>query len=211
MIHRLVFSVLYFFFNDTATTEIYTLSLHDALPISGERDVVLRAAEQAGGDARVGRRLGLVVEIHRAEASDLLAVAVLHRLASPGEDRVDIQGGHVHSLPRHASRRTEAGRAPDMETWLIVVIVVLVVLALLALIPAARARSKRKTSQRRVEARARAAQADRQDEEADQELARAEQERSFAERKREEAERQAAEARRVEAGAEQRIASAEQQ
>src|SRR3712207_2819606 len=25
-----------FFFNDTATTEIYTLSLHDALPISGD-------------------------------------------------------------------------------------------------------------------------------------------------------------------------------
>src|SRR2546426_1664113 len=28
------FSVVFFFFNDTATTEIYTLSLHDALPIS---------------------------------------------------------------------------------------------------------------------------------------------------------------------------------
>src|SRR3712207_6894161 len=27
-----------FFFNDTATTEIYTLSLHDALPISGRCD-----------------------------------------------------------------------------------------------------------------------------------------------------------------------------
>src|SRR2546430_8200949 len=27
-------SVIVFFFNDTATTEIYTLSLHDALPIS---------------------------------------------------------------------------------------------------------------------------------------------------------------------------------
>src|SRR5258708_14896169 len=26
----------YFFFNDTATTEIYTLSLHDALPISDQ-------------------------------------------------------------------------------------------------------------------------------------------------------------------------------
>src|SRR5258708_35474762 len=26
--------LLFFFFNDTATTEIYTLSLHDALPIS---------------------------------------------------------------------------------------------------------------------------------------------------------------------------------
>src|SRR5258708_9303874 len=29
----------FFFFNDTATTEIYTLSLHDALPISSARDV----------------------------------------------------------------------------------------------------------------------------------------------------------------------------
>src|SRR5437588_7080669 len=28
--------VLFFFFNDTATTEIYTLSLHDALPISSQ-------------------------------------------------------------------------------------------------------------------------------------------------------------------------------
>src|SRR2546430_13038860 len=27
----------FFFFNDTATTEIYTLSLHDALPISWDR------------------------------------------------------------------------------------------------------------------------------------------------------------------------------
>src|SRR5574340_1101996 len=29
----LMFAVFFFFFNDTATTEIYTLSLHDALPI----------------------------------------------------------------------------------------------------------------------------------------------------------------------------------
>src|SRR2546430_13298301 len=28
------YELLFFFFNDTATTEIYTLSLHDALPIS---------------------------------------------------------------------------------------------------------------------------------------------------------------------------------
>src|SRR2546430_13623047 len=32
MRHGCIF--LFFFFNDTATTEIYTLSLHDALPIS---------------------------------------------------------------------------------------------------------------------------------------------------------------------------------
>src|SRR3712207_7690437 len=32
----------FFFFNDTATTEIYTLSLHDALPICGGRGVTGR-------------------------------------------------------------------------------------------------------------------------------------------------------------------------
>src|SRR2546430_9958044 len=31
---RILPSFTFFFFNDTATTEIYTLSLHDALPIS---------------------------------------------------------------------------------------------------------------------------------------------------------------------------------
>ena len=31
-------TLTYFFFNDTATTEIYTLSLHDALPISYIKD-----------------------------------------------------------------------------------------------------------------------------------------------------------------------------
>src|SRR3712207_8921578 len=34
--------MLLFFFNDTATTEIYTLSLHDALPISVARRQILR-------------------------------------------------------------------------------------------------------------------------------------------------------------------------
>src|SRR3989442_1719586 len=43
----------FFFFNDTATTEIYTLSLHDALPICGDEDVELRAHRRGG----VGRDL----------------------------------------------------------------------------------------------------------------------------------------------------------
>src|SRR5215204_7742889 len=41
-----------FFFNDTATTEIYTLSLHDALPLSalppGARATIVRLAEHDG-------------------------------------------------------------------------------------------------------------------------------------------------------------------
>src|SRR6266567_4062805 len=41
-----LFSFFFFFFNDTATTEIYTLSLHDALPISAaHRSAVTDAGE----------------------------------------------------------------------------------------------------------------------------------------------------------------------
>src|SRR3712207_8662019 len=39
-----------FFFNDTATTEIYTLSLHDALPISGDDVVGAEGGEGQGAD-----------------------------------------------------------------------------------------------------------------------------------------------------------------
>src|SRR2546427_8518354 len=45
---------LFFFFNDTATTEIYTLSLHDALPISGR-------ASRLGFDGSVNFALLLAV------------------------------------------------------------------------------------------------------------------------------------------------------
>ena len=37
-IGQLYFDLLLLFFNDTATTEIYTLSLHDALPIYRDRN-----------------------------------------------------------------------------------------------------------------------------------------------------------------------------
>src|SRR3712207_9298316 len=38
----------FFFFNDTATTEIYTLSLHDALPICiAERSIIVRGAGES--------------------------------------------------------------------------------------------------------------------------------------------------------------------
>src|SRR5690349_22078860 len=48
----------FFFFNDTATTEIYTLSLHDALPICAlpqraERARGARAARGGGGGVEV--------------------------------------------------------------------------------------------------------------------------------------------------------------
>src|SRR3712207_7700621 len=51
--------VYFFFFNDTATTEIYTLSLHDALPIYQ-------------GDHHIGRDVG--VGIGAAPGARLLAL-----------------------------------------------------------------------------------------------------------------------------------------
>src|SRR2546430_17502851 len=54
-------SLFFFFFNDTATTEIYTLSLHDALPIlvgrrdSGAQDGVIGGAFTFLAQARTGQ------------------------------------------------------------------------------------------------------------------------------------------------------------
>src|SRR5438034_10649789 len=42
----------FFFFTDTSTTEIYTLSLHDALPISGARAAGAAPAREGRVDLR---------------------------------------------------------------------------------------------------------------------------------------------------------------
>src|SRR3712207_8264180 len=44
--------VIVFFFNDTATTEIYTLSLHDALPIFPYRVKLLAAGDTGFASAK---------------------------------------------------------------------------------------------------------------------------------------------------------------
>src|SRR5260370_26527317 len=57
--------LFFFFFNDTATTEIYTLSLHDALPIFEPNDSLLfpRAVTEIEENDR-----GLAVHLdHRSE------------------------------------------------------------------------------------------------------------------------------------------------
>src|SRR5438034_11485412 len=46
----------FFFFNDPATTEIYTLSLHDALPICQLQRIWLHLTERAIADRRHSRR-----------------------------------------------------------------------------------------------------------------------------------------------------------
>src|SRR6202011_889921 len=100
-----------FFFNDTATTEIYTLSLHDALPIFGVGDVV-------GDDRRlrrvgVERRLGADgrSEEHTSELQSPMYLGC--RLLLEERLRRGHSLGHLSATPRMASRlaRTADSRA----------------------------------------------------------------------------------------------------
>src|SRR5439155_26125758 len=60
---RSLCSTSFFLFTDSATTDLYTLSLHDALPISRPR-----ADRRGRGDPRGPRRLGSPAERTRVEA-----------------------------------------------------------------------------------------------------------------------------------------------
>src|SRR5947209_13320585 len=87
----------FFFFNDTATTEIYTLSLHDALPISLVRGLVGEVA--ALFDA--ARVPGALLRVHGVEARVLLHLVadvvedVELRLRSEERGVGDAGGGEV--------------------------------------------------------------------------------------------------------------------
>src|SRR2546422_11163157 len=79
----------FFFFNDTATTEIYTLSLHDALPIlHNEVDSIERMRERLarlGPEARIAvahgqmreRELERVMREFNAQRSNLLLCSTI--------------------------------------------------------------------------------------------------------------------------------------
>src|SRR3989442_6303125 len=55
----------FFFFNDTATTEIYTLSLHDALPISN--DCWKKDSKHVLYYPQICLRASLPIDFHRSE------------------------------------------------------------------------------------------------------------------------------------------------
>src|SRR5260370_9459291 len=68
----------FFFFNDTATTEIYPLSLHDALPISPSGDFVWGRPVPSFKDALPGD----VLQFPDAELEDVAGKRVLERRRS---------------------------------------------------------------------------------------------------------------------------------
>src|SRR2546428_9432493 len=96
------YSPFFFFLNDTATTEIYTLSLHDALPISlagephglREPQSPLALAARASGDRLEIKARPARSEEHTSELqsrSDLVCRLLLEKKkpASCGPDRSD--------------------------------------------------------------------------------------------------------------------------
>src|SRR2546422_10039250 len=66
----LSFFIFFFFFNDTATTEIYTLSLHDALPISRGEQGALRPEARLAPERAAFRKIDLLQRARRQPARD---------------------------------------------------------------------------------------------------------------------------------------------
>src|SRR3989475_10738572 len=109
---------IFFFFNDTATTEIYTLSLHDALPISDllehvERllEIRLSLAREPHDQVRRERHLRHRVAdlTHELEVA-LARVAAVHALENAVRTRLEREVEVLAHLRHVAQRADEPGR-----------------------------------------------------------------------------------------------------
>src|SRR2546427_5409752 len=93
----------FFFFNDTATTEIYTLSLHDALPISGSVDHTHSATVFWGkpGGANRGKTQKTRSEEHTSELqsqSNLVCRLLLEKKKNKPQPRQEPNQAHIHPI-----------------------------------------------------------------------------------------------------------------
>src|SRR6185437_12987794 len=88
--------LIFFFFNDTATTEIYTLSLHDALPICWLRNPAKRPFRR--GSAPRGAGTGTKIFYENAFCAG--TIALRGRLGHGTKDR----GRGVRGIPARLNR-----------------------------------------------------------------------------------------------------------
>src|SRR2546422_7256889 len=90
---------LFFFFNDTATTEIYTLSLHDALPIS----------RGLAPDERV------IAE--HVERSLMLVTALVPHIGYEKAARIALTAHHEHLSLREAALKLGYVTPEQFDRW----------------------------------------------------------------------------------------------
>src|SRR3712207_8427742 len=81
---------MFFFFNDTATTEIYTLSLHDALPIC-------KALERSTRRHRVGFGRQMIFESAAARSSATTAMAMSSCTTTARNPTIDRKSTRLNS------------------------------------------------------------------------------------------------------------------
>src|SRR5256886_16080979 len=120
----------FFFFNDTATTEIYTLSLHDALPILS-RPVALNVPRHDAHQLRVGPRLP-AVRLAGAPVPDLrigCGARPLEELLEAIDGEVQVE--RVHVAHEHVELALELGAERRPVTLQVVAQVVVVRLDIL--------------------------------------------------------------------------------
>src|SRR5690349_23624095 len=103
---------LFFFFNDTATTEIYTLSLHDALPISSPRCARSTGRNATSGFARRASSSTSRSEEHTSELQsrrDLVCRLLLEKKKKKKKNTYSIQlaPNTVHQHDRIATIEKE--------------------------------------------------------------------------------------------------------
>src|SRR6185503_21166181 len=91
----------FFFFNDTATTEIYTLSLHDALPISTACGCRPTAPTAAPARCRTGRS-----EEHTSELQSRLHLVC--RLLLEKKKMIKQPVPHLHKKKTQSHRHTHS-------------------------------------------------------------------------------------------------------
>src|SRR6266540_600582 len=101
-----------FFFNDTATTEIYTLSLHDALPISPRFADPALAVFPAGDSVWVGTQRGLLLALPGQQ--DVVRPAAL---ASPSLQAPVVALSALGDTVVALTRDQMLWRDPRTEAW----------------------------------------------------------------------------------------------
>src|SRR2546430_13684239 len=96
---------MFFFFNDTATTEIYTLPLHDALPISSPHLRLLqtdsRRVGELGIDRALCRRDRKSTRLNSSHSQISYAVFCLKKKKNTANNDMYEQAKHLHATHGH--------------------------------------------------------------------------------------------------------------